>query len=334
MDDATGGVDISTQSPEHPCVLSYYVHDLSPFLIRFSETLGIRWYGLAYVAGFFAVFLLIRWFIRKGLYNDIKESQVADFITYSAIFGVMIGGRLGYQLLYNSTEFFANPLVFFKFLDGGMASHGGIFGLAVYTWFYARKHKISWTGIGDQLCAAAPIGLFFGRIANFINGELYGRATQAWCAMQFPEELRDPNFTKGWDVAQAVAPHMEGDDYQMIDIIEASRDSPEIREILGEYLTPRYPSQIFQALGEGLSLLVILLVIRVKFRNLANGILTGLFFILYAIFRIIGEQFREPESGMGPFGLMTKGQFFSTFMIGIGAVFIGWAVRSQKKRAI
>lgn len=283
--------------------------------------------------GFLAGFMLLRWFIRRGYYNDIKESEVADFITYGAIFGVMLGGRLGYQLLYNSGEFFSNPLVFFKFLDGGMASHGGIFGLAIYTWFYARKKKISWTGIGDQLCTVAPMGLFFGRIANFINGELYGRASQVWCAMQFPEELRDPAFEKGWDVSQAVAPFMEKAEYSMQDIVEASRKSPEIREVLGQYLTPRHPSQIYQALGEGLGLFLILLLVRLRFRNIANGVLTGLFFIFYAVFRIIGERFREPESGFGPFGL-TKGQFYSTFMIVIGAVFILWAVWHKKKQPI
>jgi phosphatidylglycerol:prolipoprotein diacylglycerol transferase len=312
-------------------VLAYYVHDLSPFLIQFTEKIGIRWYGLAYVLGFLAVYMLIRMFIRRKYYNDIKESQLADFITYGAIFGVMIGGRLGYMLFYNWSEFSSNPLIFFKFLDGGMSSHGGILGLVIFTWVYAWKNRISWTGIGDQLCTAAPIALCFGRLANFINGELYGRATQAWCAMQFPEEIRDPAFKFGDVVNREVAPLMGGEEFTAQQVIDASRDSPEIRQILGEYLTPRHPSQLYQAALEGLSLLAILLFVRLRFRNVPNGVLTGLFFIFYAIFRIIGEQFREPESGMGPFGVLTKGQFLSTFMIGIGLVFIVWAVRARRR---
>ncbi len=315
-------------------MLAYYVHNLSPFVVRFSENWGIRWYGLAYVGGFFAAFLVMRFMIRRNYCTDLKEEQLTDFVTWSAILGVMVGGRLGYMLLYDREQFFANPLIFFRFLDGGMASHGGIAGLVIFSWFYARKHKVSWTGIGDQLCIAAPLGIFFGRMANFINGELYGRATQVAWAMQFPEELRERNFPHYEEAAARCAEFVPGDVVNPDTLIEASRSSPEVREILGELLTPRHPSQLYQAFMEGLALFLILFFIKIRWKTLPNGVITGLFFILYAIFRIVGEGFRQPDSGFGPFGILTKGQFFSSFMILIGTAFVVTSVvKSKRARA-
>src|SRR5579864_2232751 len=173
--------------------LAYYVHHLDPFILRLSGDIGIRWYGTAYLAGFVAAFFLLKWLARKG-YGPLAESQVADFIFFAAVFGVLIGGRLGYVLFYRPQMIF-HPLEIFQVWDGGMASHGGILGLVIFSFIYARRHHISWTGIGDNVVAVAPLGLMFGRLANFINGELYGRPTTVPWAMQFPSELLDsPNL--------------------------------------------------------------------------------------------------------------------------------------------
>ncbi|MCL4103702.1 UNVERIFIED_CONTAM: hypothetical protein GTU68_059781 [Idotea baltica] len=262
--------------------IAHHVHSWDPFLIQFSEKWGIRWYGFAYVLGFFAGFLILRFFSRKG-YSEMPESKVADFITFAAIVGVMLGGRLGYMLFYDWDNFIKNPGIFFNFLGGGMASHGGILGLVIFTWFYAKRNKLSWTGIGDNLVVVAPLGLMFGRLANFVNGELYGRIAQVKWAMKFPSELR----------------HQD-----------------------------RHPSQLYQAAGEGLVLFLILFIVRIRFKNLYHGILTGLFFILYAIARIVAENYREPDAPL--VGSMTKGQFLSTFMIAIGAAFIIWAMKTKR----
>ncbi len=313
-------------------MFAYYVHHLSPFLVRFSEKWGIRYYGLAYVLSFLAAFLILRLLIRRGYYRDLRESQVGDFITWTAILGVMLGGRLGYMLFYNREEFFAKPVIFFHFLDGGMASHGGIAGVFLFTFFYARRHRISWTGLGDHLCVAAAPGIFLVRIANFINGELYGRPSTAIWAVQFPSEMKEPDFPYFEEIAHRVQGMVEGKEIPPDAIIEAARHDAGVRDVLAEYLTPRYPSQIYQALMEGLALFLILLCVRLRFRNLPNGILTGLFFILYAVFRIIGEQFRQPDPKDGFFGILTKGQFLSTFMIAVGAAFLIGAVVSARRR--
>ncbi len=306
-------------------MIGYYLHDLSPFLIRFGDKFGLRWYGLAYVAAFVVGFLLLRSFVRRG-YCELRESQVSDFITLAALLGVMLGGRLGYMLFYDLDRFLDEPTLFFKFWDGGMASHGGILGIAAFTFIYARKTGISWRGIGDNLSTIAPLGLCFGRLANFINGELYGRKTDVAWGVQFPEEIREVHF---------VAPSGAGRDALWTELapfqlanetaaIEAARSSPEIQDILRDYLNVRHPSQIYQALMEGLALFLILYIARVRFPRLRHGILTGMFFIGYAAFRILGEHFRAPSDGF--IGIFTRGQFFSLFMFGIGAAFLASAL--------
>ena len=150
-------------------MLAYYVHDLSPFLIRFNESVGLRWYGLAYVAAFIAGYFVIRHLAQRG-WCDIPPDKVGDFVTGCAIFGVLLGGRLGYMLFYNLGEFLQNPLIIVKVWDGGMSAHGGMLGVLFYCLWYSWRNKISWRNIGDNLVVAVPIGIFFGRVANFING--------------------------------------------------------------------------------------------------------------------------------------------------------------------
>jgi len=298
--------------------LAYYVHHLNPFLIRFYDQFGIRWYGVAYLCGFIAAFYLLKWLARKG-YGSLTEGQVADFTFYAALFGVLLGGRLGYVLFYRP-EMLTDPISILRVGDGGMASHGGIIGLIIFSWIYARRHKISWTGIGDNLVAVAPIGLLFGRIANFINGELWGHPTNVPWAVQFPSELLDysDKAQTAIDQCSALSPNLDS----VNAIIDAARTNPQVREILSHILTPRHPSQLYEALLEGVILFVCLITIRLRFRK-PDGLTTGCFFLLYPIMRIIGETFRVPDAPLtGPF---TRGQFLSLFMFLIALGFF-WRV--------
>jgi len=305
-------------------LFAFYVHNLSPFLIQFNEQLGVRWYGLAYIAGFIAAFYLMRWLARNG-YGSLRENQVGDFVFYAALFGVLVGGRLGYVLFYRPSMLTEDPLGILRVWDGGMASHGGILGLIIFSGVYARRHRISWTGVGDNLVTAAPIGLFFGRLANFINGELYGRVTTVPWAMQFPAELLDHPSEAGQVIEQTtkIDPGLNN----VPDIIVAARHSEPVRQILAGVLTPRHPSQLYEAFLEGLLLFLILLFVRLKFKK-PNGITTGCFFILYPIMRIIGELFREPDAPLT--GPLTRGQFLSLFMFLAGIAFLWAAVRRNK----
>jgi phosphatidylglycerol:prolipoprotein diacylglycerol transferase len=304
--------------------LAFYVHNLDPFLVRFYGEVGIRWYGTAYLAGFIAAFYLLKWLARKG-YGSLSEAQVADFVFFAAIFGVLLGGRLGYVLFYRPHMIFEDPLGILRVWDGGMASHGGILGLVIFSFIYARRHHISWTGIGDNLVAAAPLGLFFGRLANFINGELYGRPTTVPWAMQFPSELLDHRDLEIEAIRQCTP--LDPALNSAKTIIAAARTNPQVREILSHILTPRHPSQLYEAFLEGLLLFALLIAIRLRFRQ-PNGITTGCFFLLYPTMRIIGELFREPDAPLtGPF---TRGQFLSLFMFLVGIAFLLFAFQRKK----
>mgnify|MGYP001257588705 FL=1 len=338
-------------------VLGTWVHNWDPVLLPIWGPLQLRWYGLAYLAGFVAAYFLLKRFARRGLWV-LKEDQVADFIAYGAMFGIFVGGRLGYVLLYMIPDeglgsVLSDPAKIIRVWDGGMASHGGFLGVMFFTLFYAWRKKLSWPGIGDSLVVACPLGLLFGRVANFINGELYGRLAEGvpW-AVKFPASLADTvtrnpeQFEKAMDAVIAVDPSTFGAwgrDYHgwmvqgnveeaqrvgrgFVQHAEAvARDVPEVSGALSPYLEPLHPSQLYEALLEGAVLFAVLYYIRIRFPNLAHGVLTGLFFILYAVFRIVVEKFREPDAAWVIEGVLTKGQFYSIFMIGIGAGFLIYA---------
>jgi phosphatidylglycerol:prolipoprotein diacylglycerol transferase len=210
-----------------------------------------------------------------------------------------------------------------------MSSHGGIIGLFLFTLYYARRHRLSWTNLGDNLVVTAPIGLFFGRCANFINGELYGRAATVPWAMQFPKELFEPANMSEAERAIAVCQQIDPSLTSVEAIIQSLQTNPQVVTALRTILTPRHPSQLYEAFFEGVVLFLILWIVRTRFRTL-NGVLTGLFFIGYAIFRIVVEFFREPDSPL--IGMFTRGQFFSFFLIVIGTGFLVFA-HLQKRRS-
>ncbi|MDQ6912168.1 MAG: prolipoprotein diacylglyceryl transferase [Verrucomicrobiota bacterium] len=301
-------------------MFAYYLHKLDPYIFHVTETFGPRWYGLAYVMAFICGYALLLWLSKKG-YADIHQAQVGDFITWAALFGVMIGGRLGYVLFYKP-HMFREPLSILKVWEGGMSSHGGMIGLVLFTLYYTRKYKISYTNLGDNLCVVATIGLFFGRCANFVNGELYGRAANFPWAMQFPKELVDTTNGDLVDRAVAVTRGVDPLINSPDDILRVLPANPKIEEVLRTVLTPRHPSQLYEAFLEGIVLFLILWFVRTRMRT-PNGFITGLFLTIYGVFRIIVENFREPDASLiGPF---TRGQFFSLFLVALGLGFIIFA---------
>ena len=149
-----------------PQMLAYYLHNLDPIIFRIYDNVGPRWYGLAYVLAFVSSYFLFIWLSKRG-YADLPPQRVGDFITGCALFGVIVGGRLGYVFFYKP-EMLREPLSILRVWEGGMSSHGGMLGILLFTFYYARRHKISWLNLGDNLVVTAPVGLFFGRCANFI----------------------------------------------------------------------------------------------------------------------------------------------------------------------
>ncbi len=308
-------------------MLAYYVHSLSPYIFRFPNGMGLHWYGFAYVLSFLLGGWLYYW-LAEHRYTDLPPAQVSDFICWAAVFGVMLGGRLGWILFYglredHSADHWYWPVEVWK---GGMSSHGGMLGLVLFTFYWSKRHHVSWTSIGDSLVVVAPVGLFLVRMANFINGELFGRpATVPW-AMQFPKELDERLSPELVERAQAVFGPLDADWAPRL--ADAVPDHPELIEPLRRVLTPRHPSQIYEALLEGVVLFSVLWFMRTRCR-VPRGVLTGTFFILYAVLRIIGEMFREPDPAwhVGP---ISAGQFLSIFLVFLGSAFIAWGLRTKQ----
>ena len=139
-------------------MLAYYVHDLDPLIFRIYDNVGPRWYGLAYVLAFICGYFVYRKLAERG-FADLPVAKVGDFITGAALFGVIVGGRLGYVFFYKP-EMLRESLSILRVWEGGMSSHGGMVGLLAFTFYYAWRHKISWFNLGDNLVVTAPIGLF------------------------------------------------------------------------------------------------------------------------------------------------------------------------------
>ncbi len=327
------------------------VHDFSPFIIQFTETLGLRWYGFAYVMGFVAGYMMIRWMAGRQR-SGLSPEKVGDLITYVA-FGTLIGGRLGYVIFYSPDLFlkFKSELPFWGVLavnEGGMASHGGMIGVVVACIFFARRNDVALLYILDLCSFVAPIGIFFGRMANFINGELLGRPADAslpW-AMRFPQEILNwpsQEFLKLKSLTDVVpqiglTPEKWTQWLEQFRLDAAAREEiysalqrivtqiqmgqTELKLKLAPLLTPRHPSQLYAALGEGILLFLVLFFYWRKPRK--PGLVGALFLITYAIVRIIDENFRLPDAHIGYqlFGL-TRGQWLSIALFFAG-VFLMW----------
>lgn len=326
-----------------------YVHDLDPVIFSLTESLKVRWYGLAYLAGFILGWWVLKKLAEKKLFPMVPD-KVSDFIAYGAFLGVFLGGRIGYVLFYmlpdpeGREQIAEDPLTIIKVMDGGMSSHGGMLGLVLFAWFYSRKHKIPWTALGDGLVVVAPLGLFFGRVANFINGELFGtRADSLPWLVKFPgavfnaacEENENYGAVMRVAIASSEGPVRE----RLITALEtgyggeaaltaAVRASETVRSAIEPFLYQRHPSQLYEAVVEGLLIFILLLVLRIRFRRLPNGLLTGLFFILYGAGRILVENYRVPDSAL-VWDIFTKGQFYSLFLILAGVAFTIYACRRQ-----
>lgn len=270
--------------------LAHWVHDLSPFLVRFTDTIGIRYYGVAYLVGFFAAWWLLRLYSKRG-FTRLNGDQIGDLVT-ALIVGVMVGGRLGYFFFYHPEWLAEDPLVLLRIWEGGMASHGGFLGVAAALWWSARRLNLPMLHLADLVVSVAPIGLFFGRVANFINGELWGRPSSVAWAVIFPES----------DPSKPV-----------------------------ELIAPRHPSQLYAAVLEGLLPLALTqwLVWRTPWLREAPGRVAGAFLVAYAIGRSVGEHFREPDAEL-LLGL-TRGTFYSIFLLLAGIVLLAICRPALKK---
>ena len=246
---------------------------------------AIKWYGLAYLAGLLLGWLYIRRLLSEpqlwaGERAPFEVAKVDDLLLYITA-GVVLGGRLGFVIFYEPSYYLANPQDIIAVWKGGMAFHGALVGCIIAVWAFARRNGVNPWSTGDLVTAAVPIGLFFGRIANFINGELFGRPTTLPWGMVFPE---------------------------------AALHHPDVEP------TPRHPSQLYEAALEGLVLFLVLRLLTHYFGALKRpGLVSGVFLAGYALARSTSELFREPHFAhafnVGP---LTAGIVYSIPMLLLG----------------
>ena len=266
---------------------------LSPVALHIGS-FDLRWYSLAYLAGIFIGY----WYLLKLLKEPgapLSRRHADDLVFYAAL-GIILGGRIGYVLFYNLGEYLRHPIEIVKLWDGGMSFHGGVVGTSLGIIYFARKEKLSWLRIHDYVACCAPIGLFFGRLANFVNQELWGAPTTVPWAIRFVE----------------------------------------VNQFGQRYLgPPRHPSQLYEAFLEGIVLFCILAWMFWKTQaRFEPGKLVGAFLFFYGIFRFGIEFIREPDSQLAHFAQATglhMGQWLSLPMI-IGGLWLMWTAKGRRVR--
>ena len=245
-----------------------FINNFDPVAIQIFSV-EIRWYSLSYIFG-----ILLGWlYCKKIIIKDKNISQLFDDLISYIIIGIILGGRLGYVLFYNPKYYLNNPIEIIMIWNGGLSFHGGLLGVIALTTFYARKKGVNKFIFLDLISASAPIGIFLGRVSNFINSELYGKQTDV-----------------PWSVI-----------FSRIDNVA------------------RHPSQIYEALLEGVILFIILFLLIKKNYLLKPGLISAFFLIFYSIFRFIVEFFRVPDEQLGFLYLnLTMGQIISFIFIIFG----------------
>ena len=287
--------------------------DISPDIVSitiFGVELALRWYALAYIAGIIIGWRIVVAAMRRpalwpGDAAPMTARDVEDLLTW-VILGVILGGRLGYVLFYQPGYYLANPGQILQVWQGGMAFHGGLLGVVLAVVLFSRRRGINWISVADALCMVAPAGLLLGRVANFINAELWGRPTDLPWGVIFP-----------------------------------GRAAQDCADVIG--LCARHPSQLYEAALEGLILGALLLWLGWRRGALrVPGTLTGVFFAGYGIARFLVEFVRQPDAQFvapgNPLGLawhiggygLTMGQTLSLPMIAFGSGLVIWARRHAR----
>ena len=253
---------------------------IDPVILSISF-IDIRWYSLAYIFGLiFGLYLIKKLNKIKG--NIISVNELDNFFLW-AVLGIIIGGRIGYVFFYQTKLFIDNPLYIFEIWNGGMSFHGGLAGISLSIYIFTKIKNIEFLYLSDLVSVVAPIGLFFGRIANFINTELIGKPTDFFISVIYP-----------------------------------SIDNQ-----------PRHPSQLYEAFFEGIVLFIILYFYFFKSKN--TGLISGMFLILYSLFRFLIEFLREPDSHLGLFfNFISMGQILCIPISIFGITLIFYNVYKRK----
>lgn len=279
-----------------------YLHQIDPIALQLGP-IKVHWYGIMYLLGFGAAWWLGRRRVRAGRLPGTDEQGFGDLLFY-AMLGVVLGGRIGYVLFYAFPHFLADPLYLFRVWEGGMSFHGGLLGVLVACGWWARRRGLHFFDVMDFVAPLVPPGLLFGRLGNFIGAELWGKPTGGGWGVVFPRALPEPYAS--YDAATLRAAHESG--------------------LLDAYA--RHPSQLYEAALEGLVLFAVLWAFSARPRH--RYAVSGVFALLYGLFRFSIEFVRMPDADLGylAFGWVTMGQVLSLPLIALGLVLLALSRRA------
>lgn len=277
---------------------AHFLVDFDPIAFSLGP-LSVHWYGITYLLAFAAFWAIQSWRARSLPWLQWTTEQVSDFMFYGML-GVIAGGRLGYVLFYGFDQLAGDPLYLLRLWEGGMSFHGGLLGVIIAMWLFGRRNGKTFWQTADFVAPVVPLGLAFGRLGNFIGGELWGRVSDVPWAMIFPASLPLGSAEGGLEAAWRAG-------------------------LLDAYA--RHPSQLYHLALEGLALFAILMWFASRPRP--TGAVSGLFLAGYGLFRGIVEFFREPDAHIGYLvgDWLTMGMVLSTPMIAIGVAFMVLAYR-------
>ena len=281
-----------------------HLHQIDPIALELPFwPHGIHWYGVMYLLAFGAAWFIGRNRVRAGRLPGVDENGFGDLLFYGML-GVVLGGRIGYVLFYGFDAFLANPLVLLKINEGGMSFHGGLIGVMLAAAWWTRRQKLHYFDVMDFVAPIIPSGLGFGRLGNYIGGELWGKPTGGSWGVVFPDSL--PAEYARLPMEQLRALHETG--------------------ALDRFA--RHPSQLYQMALEGVVMMAVLLLYSRKPRP--RYAVSGLFALLYGSFRFLVEFVREPDAHIGylAFGWLTMGQVLSLPLVAVGLLLLWLSHRS------
>lgn len=344
----------------HALTLAAWLHDLNPFIIQFAGGFGLRWYGTSYAAGFVVAYFLLCWLHRRGV-TPMTPQRIADSMLILCL-GVVGGGRLGYILFYDPALLWTitpgapwwGPLML---ANGGMSSHGGMLGVLAACWWIWRsglKHaddpsqRLPLLHLMDLTALVCTPGLFFGRLANFINGELLGDIVAApgkeapWWAVKFPQERfsdMEPTLSASQQqqLAEIINTYRIGNESdvttwdRLLELIRSHTPAGhEAAAKIAPLISARHPSQLYQAAAEGLILGIILLITWHRPRK--PGVIVALFLAIYGVLRVLTELYRLPDAHLTVQRILglSRGQWLSVVMIAFGLLCLYLASRRKE----
>ncbi|MCP3102756.1 prolipoprotein diacylglyceryl transferase [Myxococcus sp. K15C18031901] len=307
---------------------THLLHSLNPQAFQLSESLTLRWTGVACLVGLLLAFVLLRRRAARGE-GPFPLEEVSGFVLFAGLFGVILGGRAGDVLLHHWDDFSRDGSILLQFQQGGTSLLGVVVGVLLYAAYHARERQRSWLEVTDAVARVAPLGLLLGCLAAFAEGAPVGSVSEVPWAMRFPAELNAPGFQPVAAPALGLGELAGAPGHELAKL---AREVPSFGDELERILPPRHPVLLYEVVLEGLAPLVLLMLLRGRAWMRPAGMTTGVFLVVTGAAQALGQVFREPDPNLPFSAQFESGPLLSLLLLAVGAAFILSA--SAARRAV